>query len=253
MPNTPTAHAWRDCVIPGLTEQAWLKDVRSRFLAVSAAFADACGATPDDMIGKTETPFFTPRWVERFRNDDRRAIAWGRNIVVMEGTREARFRTFKAPVLDENGRVAGTVGLALPASRPRNGIPRTWLDLFPQPWGATGTPTPAWLLRIRHELEAAFSAPVSVAALAMVVDRNPNYVTSAFRRRFGVPPVEYAHRRRVEWTARVLATTKLPLSRIAQEAGFADQSHMTRLFMRYFGITPGAYRDAMHRDTTPDG
>lgn len=253
MPNTPTAHAWRDCVIPRLTEQAWLKDVRSRFLAVSEAFADACGATPGDMIGKTEAPFFTPGWVERFRNDDRRAIAWGRLIVVVEGTREARFRTFKAPVLDEDGRVAGTVGLALPAHRPQNGVPRTWLDLFPRAWGATGTPTPAWLLRIRHELEAAFSTPVSVVELARGVSRNPNYVTSAFRRRYGVAPVEYAHRRRVEWTARVLATTEMPLSRIAQEAGFADQSHMTRLFSRYFGITPGAYRDAMQGDRPLEG
>ncbi|HYN81892.1 MAG TPA: helix-turn-helix domain-containing protein [Gemmatimonadaceae bacterium] len=48
--------------------------------------------------------------------------------------------------------------------------------------------------------------------------------------------------------ARALATSVRSLSQLAQEAGFADQSHMTRLFARYFGITPAAYRDAMRTD-----
>jgi AraC-like DNA-binding protein len=32
----------------------------------------------------------------------------------------------------------------------------------------------------------------------------------------------------------------------AAEAGFADQAHLTRWFRRYYGVTPGAYRAAMH-------
>ncbi len=253
MLRTPTARTWRDSVIPGLHEQAWLKDVQSRFLAVNAAFADACGVTAEEMVGETETPFFASCRVERFRDDDRRAIAWGRVILVAEVTPDARFLTFKAPVLDENGRVAGTVGIALPDVQRAKAISRGWLDLFPERLSAGPALTPTWLMRVRRELEAAFSRPVSVAALASSVGRNVNYVTSAFRRTYGVPPVEYAHRRRVEWTARVLAASELPLSRIAQEAGFTDQSHMTRVFSRYFGITPGAYREAMRRGTPLNG
>jgi AraC-like DNA-binding protein len=245
MQNTPTAHMWRESVIPDQTEQAWLKDVRSRFLSVSDAFAEACGATPEEMIGKTEAAFF-PDWrVERFRSGDRRAIAWGRLIVVLEGSRHDRFRTFKAPVLDEEGRVAGTVGLAIPGNRPRDRMSRTWLDFFSRSSGTSGTGAPIWLRHVRCELDAAFSAPVSVVALARRVDRSPTYVTRAFRQWYGATPVTYAHRRRVEWTAHALATSELTLSQIAQEAGFADQSHMTRLFTRYFGITPAAYRVAM--------
>jgi AraC-like DNA-binding protein len=32
----------------------------------------------------------------------------------------------------------------------------------------------------------------------------------------------------------------------AAEAGFADQAHLTRWFRRYYGVTPGAYRGALH-------
>jgi len=31
------------------------------------------------------------------------------------------------------------------------------------------------------------------------------------------------------------------------KAGFADQSHLTRWFTRYYGITPGGYRQAASR------
>jgi AraC-like DNA-binding protein len=248
MLTTPTADTWRERIIPDQAAQAWLKDVRSRFIAVSEAFADACGVTPDDMIGKTEEPFFSLTSVERFRSDDRRAIAWGRLIVVLEGWPEDRFRTFKAPVLDESGRVAGTVGLTLPATGLLSRISPTWLDFFSPPRDTSGAGAPTWLRRVRRELDVTFNAPVSVTALASKVGRDPAYLTRAFRQRYGVTPVGYAHRHRAEWIARALATSALPLSQLAQEAGFTDQSHMTRLFARYFGITPAAYRDAMRTD-----
>ncbi|MEX2110616.1 MAG: AraC family transcriptional regulator [Gemmatimonadaceae bacterium] len=251
--SPPTADTWCDQLIPRMSEQAWLKDVRSRFLAVSEPFADACGARPADMIGMTEDPFFTRYWVEMFRDDDRRAIAWGNPIMVVEGSMaDAQFRTFKAPVLDENGRPVGTVGMTLP-EKAEPARWRNWLDLYVRDQPPRPSRTPEWLRRIRSDLEVAFSTPVSVTALANGAGRHPNYVTRAFRRRYGVSPVEYAHRRRVECTARVLATSDLSLSRIAMEAGFADQSHMTRLFSRYFGITPGAYRHAMRHATAIDG
>jgi AraC family transcriptional regulator len=32
---------------------------------------------------------------------------------------------------------------------------------------------------------------------------------------------------------------------VAQRAGFADQAHMTRVFKRYYGLTPGQYRKGL--------
>jgi AraC-like DNA-binding protein len=36
-----------------------------------------------------------------------------------------------------------------------------------------------------------------------------------------------------------------PLAFIAQEAGFVDQSHLTYIFRREIGVTPGRYRAAI--------
>jgi AraC family transcriptional regulator len=52
----------------------------------------------------------------------------------------------------------------------------------------------------------------------------------------------YLRRLRLDWCADRLVTTKIPLAEIALRAGFADQSHFTRTFRRYTGVTPRAYR-----------
>ena len=46
----------------------------------------------------------------------------------------------------------------------------------------------------------------------------------------------------IEWAAAEIAGGDRPLAEIAVEAGFADQSHFTRLFRRYVGTTPGRFR-----------
>jgi AraC-like DNA-binding protein len=45
--------------------------------------------------------------------------------------------------------------------------------------------------------------------------------------------------------ARRLIAGGTPLAEAAAGSGFADQSHMTRLFIRAYGITPGAYAAAL--------
>jgi AraC family transcriptional regulator len=49
-------------------------------------------------------------------------------------------------------------------------------------------------------------------------------------------------RRRIEHAQRKLARRDVPLKVVAADCGFADQSHMTRLFRRVLGATPAEYR-----------
>jgi AraC-like DNA-binding protein len=53
---------------------------------------------------------------------------------------------------------------------------------------------------------------------------------------------EYVRRLRLDWATAQLAATDTPLAVLAAEAGFADQSHFTRAFKGYAGLTPGKYR-----------
>jgi AraC family transcriptional regulator len=48
---------------------------------------------------------------------------------------------------------------------------------------------------------------------------------------------------RIEWATARLRDSRSSLSEIALSAGFADQSHFTRVFRRATGLTPARFRD----------
>lgn len=112
--------------------------------------------------------------------------------------------------------------------------------------GAAVSPStpPAWLRRIREQLHDSAGAAPPVRVLAEAAGVHPVYLARAFRRAYGVPVTEYARRLRIRAAADRVACTGLPLARIACEAGFADQSHLTRELRRETGLTPGALRRA---------
>jgi AraC-like DNA-binding protein len=62
---------------------------------------------------------------------------------------------------------------------------------------------------------------------------------------YGLAPSDYQRQLRVRAARRLLARDIAPAA-AAAAAGFADQAHLTRWFRRYYGVTPGAYRAAMH-------
>ena len=105
----------------------------------------------------------------------------------------------------------------------------------------TATPPP-WLESVRERIHARLDDGASLAELAADAGVHPAYLARSFRRRYGVAVGEYARRTRLAWAAAQLSSTETPLAALAAEAGFADQSHFTRAFKRYSGLTPGRYR-----------
>ena len=101
---------------------------------------------------------------------------------------------------------------------------------------------PRWLADAEELLRARVGAHVGLAELAAEVGVRPLQLARGFRARHGVSVGEYGRRARVEWAASEIARGERALAEIAMEAGFADQSHFTRLFKRYVGTTPGRYR-----------
>ncbi|UXS00514.1 helix-turn-helix transcriptional regulator [Agrobacterium tumefaciens] len=60
----------------------------------------------------------------------------------------------------------------------------------------------------------------------------------------GLTPHNYLLQRRVQAARRLLAQGMAP-AEAALTSGFSDQSHLNRVFVRYFGVTPSAYRAAL--------
>ena len=102
--------------------------------------------------------------------------------------------------------------------------------------------SPAWLERIEALLCESRPARLTLGEVAREAELHPAHLARAFRQRFGCSLGRFLLDRRLEWAARQLASSDQPISRIALQAGFADQSHFTRRFRAYAGLTPRRFR-----------
>lgn len=98
--------------------------------------------------------------------------------------------------------------------------------------------------RARDLLHVAYADDLSADDLAAVTGRSRYAVYRAFQATYGLAPSDYQRQLRLR-TARALLAQGRPVAAVAADVGFADQSHLTRWFARYFGITPGAYQRAV--------
>ncbi|WP_198659288.1 helix-turn-helix domain-containing protein [Nocardiopsis sp. FIRDI 009] len=103
---------------------------------------------------------------------------------------------------------------------------------------------PRRLSRVVDHIHANLGGPISLDDLARVAGVSRSHFTRLFRSSTGHPPHQYVLRQRLEHARRALVTTDTPIARIAQDCGFADQSHLTRTMRRHLGVTPRALRAA---------
>ena len=101
---------------------------------------------------------------------------------------------------------------------------------------------PQWLDRVTDRLHAQYMLPLSIARMADDLGVSAVRLGRAFRRWKGESIGSYQRRLRIDHVFRRLADPEAALAVIAAEAGFSDQSHMTRMFKRATGLTPLRYR-----------
>jgi len=101
---------------------------------------------------------------------------------------------------------------------------------------------PRWLDKARDFLHAEFAGSPTIGDVAGIAGVHPTHLARVFRERVGCTVGEYVRRLRVESASRQLASTDAPLGEIALAVGFADQSHFSRTFQTYLGVTPGEYQ-----------
>lgn len=100
---------------------------------------------------------------------------------------------------------------------------------------------PAAIALARQRIDDDPAAPLGLEDLARLTGLSRFQVLRAFQRATGLPPHAYQTQRRAH-LARRLILAGCPLAEAAAASGFADQSHMTRLFTRHYGLPPGAFR-----------
>jgi len=109
---------------------------------------------------------------------------------------------------------------------------RGWQRVARQPW-------------LRHAgaiVEERHAESLTLAELADEVGVHPTHLARAFRAAHGRSVGTFLREVRVRRAAERLSRTDEPIADIALGVGFADQSHMTRWFVRYVGVSPARYR-----------
>ncbi|HQS49592.1 MAG: AraC family transcriptional regulator [Rhizobiales bacterium 24-66-13] len=103
---------------------------------------------------------------------------------------------------------------------------------------------PKAINQARERIDDDPSAPLSLGELAAIGGVSQFQLVRGFSKATGLTPHAYLVQRRLQ-RARKMIAEGAALAEAAQASGFADQSHMTRLFVRTYGMSPGLYAAAM--------
>jgi AraC family transcriptional regulator len=96
--------------------------------------------------------------------------------------------------------------------------------------------------RVVAYIEANIASNLRTADLAGVVGLSTSHFFRAFKESFGETPLAYITKQRMLRAQLIMLNSRQPLSQIAIDCGMFDQAHLTRVFRKTVGVSPGAWR-----------
>jgi AraC family transcriptional regulator len=96
--------------------------------------------------------------------------------------------------------------------------------------------------RIREFVEANIESDIRLEMMAGICGRSTEYFVRVFKATAGVSPYQYVLNLRIERAKALLGVEGASIADVALQCGFSHQEHLTRMFRRFTGVTPGRYR-----------
>lgn len=213
----------------------YAKDDKSRFVRLNRANLAVYGARDEEpLLGRTDREFHPPSLAEGYIAEDQRVMNGGTPVVnqtwlvpLINGSMQW-FVSSKAPLVGRRGECIGICGVMHPIATPKEQLAR-----FER------------LAPAVSYLERNFRENVQLSELAKCCELSSTHVHRLFRRLLRVTPTEYLLALRLQEARRLLATTDDPVSVIAMDTGFFDQSHFTKRFRKMTGMTPTQFRKSV--------
>ena len=97
---------------------------------------------------------------------------------------------------------------------------------------------------VRRYIDLHFKEPLTLEQLAEEGHMNKFYLSHAFKKEYGLSPINYMISKRIEESKYLLAETDLSMSQIAQLLGFSSLSYFSQVFHRTQDISPKEYRQS---------
>ena len=95
---------------------------------------------------------------------------------------------------------------------------------------------------VKRYLDCEYSKEITLDTLADLSHLNKYYLSHEFTRYYGISPINYLNRRRIEVCKDLLENTDYDISTIAHLTGFSSQSYLAQSFRKHCQITAGEYR-----------
>jgi AraC family transcriptional regulator len=107
------------------------------------------------------------------------------------------------------------------------------------------------LQRVIDYIKANLTQDLSILDLATLTGMSESHFSRSFKRSVGIAPYQYLMQQRVERAKQLLSQRcsrgagfppTIAISTIALDCGFANQTHLTKVFRQMTGMTPKAYQ-----------
>lgn len=102
---------------------------------------------------------------------------------------------------------------------------------------------------VRDFIHQHYHQKITLNELSQLVQMNKYTLLRAFTKQQGITPYQYLETIRLNEAKKQLEQG-LPLLDISLNIGFSDQSHFTRFFKQFIGVTPKQYQNIFTYDNT---
>ncbi len=96
--------------------------------------------------------------------------------------------------------------------------------------------------KIRHYIDTNYEKDISLTTLSQHFFISKYQISRLFKKQFGVNYSDYILKVRMEAAEMMLINSKEKIDDIAKRSGFEETSYFSRVFSKYFGMSPGEYR-----------
>ena len=102
-------------------------------------------------------------------------------------------------------------------------------------------------VQIKDYMDAHFKETLDLDSLAKIAKQNKYYLAHAFSQSYGISPMRYLMKRRIDESMLLLSETSMPIYDIGDIVGFSSPSHFAQAFKRMTGYSPNAYRKSVRK------
>jgi AraC-like DNA-binding protein len=210
----------------------YAKDAQSRYIKVNRETLTIFNLDNEvDLLGRTDREFQPPALAEAYLAEDRRVMA-GRQTIAnqvwlvphVKGAPKWHVST-KTPLFDPKEKVIGIAGAMFPITTPAD-QQMHFRELLPA---------------LNH-IDEHYQEHIAIETLAELTRYSITHFNRRFRELLRVSPTEHILSLRIQEAQRLLTTTSLPMSQVAAQIGFCDQSHFTKRFKKATGMRPLEYQ-----------